>query len=136
MSTTSVSVASLSAPTLLDVDSDETVKYYQRSNVIVAFSKSIGWDTYYFGNREEMDRLLYQLNYPNGVTSSTVAGGYQLSDLRIEDLAYNFDELTLEIVDRNTRIPSGYMICRPWFPKGSFNISNLLLAWPSYNDDW
>jgi hypothetical protein len=123
---------SLDPPTSYET-SDSTQVIYMRDNVMVAYSVINGNDSYYFATSTEFNRIKPEENTVN--------------DFLTQDLAYNYaydisdsvvyTPLAVEIVDRNTRIPSGYFIVRPWYPQGDRTFWNLIATWPySSKDVW
>ncbi len=129
MSSTSTSLD----PPVSYATSDSTRTIYMRDNSIVAFSVVMGNDSYYFATSDEFNRIKPETNTVN--------------DFLHEDLTYNYtydisDSVTetvlaVEVVDRNTRITSGYFIVRPWYPKGDRNFWTLIATWPyKSTDEW
>jgi hypothetical protein len=123
---------SLDPPTSYET-TDSTQTIYLRDNVIVAYSVVNGNDSYYFATSAEFSRIKPETNTVN--------------DFLTQDLAYSYDYdisttasenlLAVEVVDRNTRIPSGYFIVRPWYPQGDRNFWDLIATWPySSKDVW
>ena len=121
---------------------------YMSKNVMVAFSIVIGNDSYYFANSTEFDRIMPGENTNTIVKNSVVSSNneYVVSDFKTIDLAYNYTNdlsdvslihtTAVLIVDRNTRIPSGYARVRPWFPAGTMNYLTILLTYPTSADTW
>jgi hypothetical protein len=112
---------------------DSTQIIYMRDNVIVAFSVVIGNDSYYFANSDEFNRIKPSTNTVNDFITQDLAYNY---DYDISD-DINYTPLAVEVIDRNTRIPSGYFITRPWYPEGDRNVWDLIATWPySSKDEW
>lgn len=95
---------------------------YRRDNIIVAFSTYVGNDYYYFANSEEFNRLK--------------PAAYLVADFRVTDLTYDFENEAVLVVDRNVRIPSGYMLVRPWYPSNTMDLNVLLATYPNSKSEW
>lgn len=101
---------------------DGSYTRYVSDFVTVAFSVVIGNDSYYFATSAEFNRLKPL--------------DHVVSDFRVMDLTYNFSTESVEVVDRNVRIPPGYMLVRPWFPQGSYDLDVLLSSYPTSQSVW
>lgn len=112
----------LDPPTQFTLSNDGNTFVYTREGVKVAFSTTIGNDSYYFATSEEFNRIKPAANV--------------VSDFRVMDLAYNFDDELVQVVDRNVRIPAGYMIVRPWYPVNSLDLPTLLGVYPNSKSVW
>lgn len=103
-------------------DTDGRNTRYVSNFVTVAFSVVVGNDSYYFATSDEFNRLKPL--------------DHVVSDFRVMDLVYNFATESVQVVNRNDRVPPGYMIVRPWYPKNSYDLYTLLSTYPDSKSAW
>lgn len=109
-------------PPIAYEDTDRQTTRYVREFETVAFSVTVGNDAYYFATSKEFHRIK--------------PIDYVVSDFRVVDLAYNHATASVEVVERDDRVPPGYMIVRPWYPKDSYDLDILLSTYPGPKDRW